>query len=175
MALTKNSKTLYRAAYVITGIVLVLVGLMRRYKFDVGFDTTFLAGVNAFINSLVAIVLIIALWHIKNKRVEMHQRMMFIAVGLSVLFLLSYVGYHFTNEDTTYCKEGFIRTIYYFVLISHIVLAGISLPFILFTFIRGYLKQVEKHKKMAKWVYPIWLYVAITGPVVYFMLKPCYT
>ena len=174
MALTKNVKLLNRLAYIITGVVLVLVGLMRQYKFSVGFDTSFLAGVNAIINTLVAIVLILALRFIRNKQIEKHERMMFLAVGLSVLFLLCYVGYHFTNEDVTYCKQDWTRGIYYFVLISHIILAGISLPFILFTFIRGYTRQVEKHKKMARWVYPIWLYVAITGPIVYLMLYPCY-
>ena len=174
MALTKNTKVLNRFAYIITAVVLILVGMMRRYKFDAGFDTSFLAGVNAIINTGVAICLIIALVHIKRKEIEKHERMMFLAVGLSVLFLLTYVGYHFTNEDTTFCKEGTIRSIYYFILITHIILAGLSLPFILFTFIRGYTRQVERHRKMARWVYPIWLYVAITGPIVYLMLYPCY-
>ncbi len=174
MTLTKDTKKLNLAAYIITGLVFISVGLMRRIKIDVGVDLSFLAGVHALINACVALVLIVALYYIKQKQIEKHERMMFIALGLSVLFLISYVAYHFTTPETSFCKEGAIRTVYYFFLITHIVLAGISLPFILFTFIRGYTRQVSKHKKMAKWVYPIWLYVAITGPVVYLMLYPCY-
>ena len=100
--------------------------------------------------------------------------MVFGAMLFSFFFLLSYVVYHFTTPETRYCKQGMIRTIYFFILISHIILAGLSLPFILLTFSRGISFMTEKHKKMARWVYPVWLYVMITGPVVYLMLRPCY-
>ena len=174
MALTKNVKTLNALAYIITIIVFVLVGMMRQVKIDLDVDLSFLAGVNAAINTVVAIVLIRALIYIRNKQIEKHERMMFMAMGLSILFLLCYVAYHFTTPETSYCKEGNIRYVYYFLLITHIVMAGLSLPFILFTFIRGYTRQVQKHRRMAKWVFPLWLYVAITGPIVYLMLYPCY-
>ena len=174
MALTKNIKTLNIFAYLITIVVFILVALMRQVKLDLGVNLSFLAGINAAINTIVAITLITALVYIKRKQIDKHERMMFIAMGLSILFLLCYVAYHFTTPETTYCKEGAIRTVYYFLLVSHIILAGVSLPFILFTFIRGYTRQVQKHRKMAKWVFPIWLYVALTGPIVYLMLYPCY-
>ena len=96
------------------------------------------------------------------------------AFGLSVAFLLCYVVYHFTTPATLYGGEGAIRTVYFFLLITHVVLAAGSFPFILFTFIRAYTNQIDQHKKMARWVFPIWLYVAVTGPICYFMLLPYY-
>jgi len=92
----------------------------------------------------------------------------------SALFLICYVVYHFTTPETPYCGEGNIRYLYFFLLITHILLAGGILPFILLTFNRGWLGIVDRHRKMARWVFPLWLYVAISGPVIYLMLKPCY-
>lgn len=167
-------RKLDRFAYVITVAVLFLVGLMRRTKIDVGIDFSFLPAVSAVLNSLVAISLLMALVYIKKKNINRHKLMVNVAMLLSFLFLLTYVIYHFTTHETTFCKEGFIRSVYYFVLISHIILAGVSLPFILLTWIRGFTNQVDKHRKMAKWVWPIWFYVAITGPLTYLLLSPCY-
>ena len=99
--------------------------------------------------------------------------MMIIALSLSAAFLLMYVLYHITTPEVKYCGEGAIRTIYFLLLITHVVLAAVSFPFILFTFVRGYTMQVEKHKAMAKYVFWIWLYVSLTGPIVYLMLRPC--
>jgi len=163
------------AAWIITGAVLILVGLMRRIKIDVGIDFSFLPPLHATFNVVVAIALLFALYFIKQKNIQAHRNSIFVAMGFSFLFLLSYVAYHFTTEETTFCMEGGIRTVYFILLISHIVLAGVSLPFILFTFIRGFTYQVEKHKTLARWVWPIWFYVAVSGPICYFMLRPCYT
>jgi len=154
--------------------VLALVGVMRQVKIDLGVDFSFLPPVHAVLNTLVTICLLAAIYFIKRKEVESHRKAIYGALLFSGLFLLCYVLYHFTTEETTYCKEGAIRSVYFFLLISHIILAGLSLPFILLTFSRGFTFQVEKHRKMAKWVFPIWLYVAITGPICYLMLKPCY-
>ena len=183
-------KKLNVAAWIITGVVLLLVGLMRRVKIPLpeGWDFSFLPPFHASVNALTAVVLIAALYFIKQKNVEAHKKAVYVAIGLSVLFLLSYVAYHFTtpetifgdaNRDGTVDAEelltiGSTRTIYLILLISHIVLAGLILPFILFTFIRAYTGQFEKHRKMAKWVWPIWFYVAITGPICYYMLMPYY-
>lgn len=155
-------------------VVLLLVGLMRRVKIDLGIDFSFLPPISAMLNTLVAICLVLALYFVKRKDIVNHKRSIYSALIFSALFLVCYVLYHFTTVETTYCKEGIIRNIYYIFLITHIVLAGLSLPFILLTFSRGFTFQVEKHKKMARWVYPVWLYVAITGPLCYLMLKPCY-
>lgn len=168
------AKVLNRWSIVLSVVVLATVGLMRRVKFDVGIDFSFLPSVSAVLNTFVSICLIMALYYIKRKDVTKHKNFIFAALSFSALFLVSYVIYHFTTPETLYCKEGTIRYVYYFLLITHIVLAGISLPFILFTFVRGFTFQVEKHKKMARWVFPIWLYVAVTGPVCYLMLSPCY-
>lgn len=172
----KRIRILNRVAWVVTVIVWLLVGAMRRYKFDIEADLSFLAGLNALFNTGVTIALLSAFYFIKNKNnknIAAHRVSIYVAMILSAGFLLSYVGYHFTNEEIEFCKEGIVRKVYYFILFSHIILAGLSLPFILLTFIRGYCGDNETHRKMAKWVFPVWLYVAATGPLVYFFLLPC--
>jgi putative membrane protein len=161
-------------AYIISAVVLMLVSMMRRVKIHTDVDFSFLPPVHAILNTLVAIFLIVALYYIKNKNVKMHQRMMNAAMLGSILFLSCYVLYHFTTEETKYCGEGTLRLVYFVLLLTHILLAAISLPLILLTYIKGYTGQVEAHKKMTRWVYPIWLYVAVTGPICYLMLAPCY-
>lgn len=160
-------------AWILTVIVWLLVGAMRQYKFAVGADLSWLAGLNALFNTGVFIALVMAWIFIKRENVTAHRRSVYVAMVLSAGFLLSYVGYHFTNEEIPYCHGGVMKTIYYLILFSHIVLAGLSLPFILLAFIRGYAGDYARHKRMVKWVYPIWLYVAFTGPVVYLFLLPC--
>lgn len=183
-------KQLNIAAWIATGAVLLLVGLMRRVKIDLpaGWDFSFLPPFHATLNALTAVVLIAALYFVKQKKIELHRRAIYVAMGLSVLFLLSYVAYHFTspatifgdsNHDGVLSTEelaaiGSTRTFYLVLLLSHIALAALTLPFILFTFIRAYTNQIERHRKMAKWVFPLWLYVAITGPICYIMLIPYY-
>lgn len=168
------AKKLNKLAWVITVVVLILVGMMRRVKIDTSIDFSFLPPLHSSLNALTAVILVIALVKIKQGNVEAHRKWMMTAVGTSLLFLLSYVAYHFTTPETLYCGEGSIRIVYFILLISHVVLAAVIFPFILFTFIRAYTNQFDKHRKMAKWVYPLWLYVAVTGPVVYLMLRPCY-
>ena len=184
------AKKLNRWAWVVSAVVLLLVGMMRRVKIDLpaGWDLSFLPGFHAGINALTAITLILALVFIKQKNVVAHSRLIYLAMGLSLLFLLSYVAYHFTNPETLFgdadrngvlspeelAMVGSARTTYLILLLTHIVLAAVSLPLILFTFIRGFTGQVEKHRSMAKWVYPLWLYVAVTGPVCYWLLRPYY-
>lgn len=183
-------KKLNVVAWIVTVVVLLLVGMMRRIKIPLpeGWDFSFLPPLHAGLNALAAIFLIVAFFQIKNKNVEGHRKAIYGAVVCSVLFLLSYVAYHFTTAETLFgdmngdgmvdatelAAAGMARTIYLFILFSHIVLAAVSFPFILFTFIRAYTNQFEKHRKMAKYVWPVWLYVAITGPVVYLMLMPYY-
>ena len=170
----KLALTLNRIAYVFSAIVLLLVGMMRRIKIDTSIDFSFLPPLHASLNALVAVLLIAALFFIKKGDIEKHKKAIITAMIFSGLFLLSYVVYHTTTEETRYCQEGAIRYVYFFFLITHVILAAVSLPFILFTFIRGFTYQIEAHRKMAKWVWPIWFYVAITGPICYIMLAPCY-
>lgn len=175
---TDLSKKLNIAAWIITALVLILVGLMRRPDLKIplpdGVSFTFLPPIHATINALAAFVLIGALVAVKAGRIALHRQFIMAAMVLSVLFLLSYVAYHFTTVETRYGGEGIMRSIYFILLISHIVLAAISLPLILLTFVAGWTNHFATHRRLARWVFPIWLYVAITGPLCYLMLRPYY-
>jgi putative membrane protein len=153
----------------------LLVVLMRTVKLDLGVDLHFLPPVHALLNTGAAISLLVSLQAIKSGNVDRHRAFNFIALGLSALFLLCYVAYHFTTEETKYGGEGTMKLIYLLLLITHIFSAAVIFPFILFTFIRALTNQFERHKKMARWVYWVWLYVAVTGPLCYLMLKPYYS
>lgn len=168
------AKKLNTAAWIISAVVLALVAGMRRIHFQLpeGVSLDFLPPFHATVNAITAVVLLLAFYFIKNKQVEAHKKTIYVAVALSVVFLLSYVLYHTTTSPTSYGGEQ--RLLYFSLLITHIVLAAVIFPFILFTFVRAYTNQFDKHKKMARWVWPIWLYVAVSGPVCYLMLKPFY-
>ena len=181
---------LNRMAWLLTAAVLGLVVLMREVRIPLpeGVDFSFLPPFHAAVNAVAACVLVGALVAVKIGNIALHRRLILVAMGLSVLFLLSYVAYHFTTSEIRFgdanhdgivdaaekAAVGSSRTYYLLLLISHIVLAGVSLPFILFTFIAGWTHQFEKHRKLARWVFPIWLYVALTGPVCYWLLRPYY-
>lgn len=167
-------KRLNRFAYLLSAVVLLLVTMMRKIKVDVGIDFSFLPPVHASLNALAAVILVIAYVFIRRKNVQAHRRAIYAAMVCSALFLLSYVLYHFTTPETRFGGEGVIRYIYFFILITHVILAAVILPFILLTFNRAFTAQYERHRKMARWVFPLWLYVAITGPICYLMLKPYY-
>lgn len=172
-----RAKQLGIAAWAVTALVLTLVGLMRSpYKIPLpdGWSMAFLPPVHAVINSLVSICLVGAIIAVKRGKITVHRNFMLAAMALSTLFLLCYVAYHFTTVETRYGGEGALRTAYFFLLITHILAAGISLPLILLTFISAWTNRFEAHRKMARWVFPIWLYVAVTGPICYLMLRPYY-
>jgi putative membrane protein len=184
------SKKLGIAAWILTAAVLALVGLMRRVKIPLpeGVDLSFLPPFHAAVNATAAVVLVIAFIAVMKGRIALHRRMIMMAMGLSVLFLLSYVAYHFTShevkfgdvnldglvDDAERASVGGMRTVYLLLLASHIILAAVSLPFILFTFIAGWTNRFTAHRRLARWVFPLWLYVAVTGPVCYLMLRPYY-
>ena len=184
------AKKLKIVVWVITIAVLFLVALMRQVKIGLpeGVSLGFLPLFHAILNSAAAISLIFAILSVKKGLIINHQRWIYAAMGCSLVFLLSYVTYHFTTPETLYGDfdkdgllsdqerndVGYMRVIYLIILLSHIALAAISLPFILLTFVYGFTNQFENHRRMAKKVFPVWLYVAITGPVVYLMLKPYY-
>ena len=135
---------------------------------------SFLPPVHAVLNTLVAISLVAALIAVKWGKIALHRGFIMVAMGLSTIFLLCYVAYHFTTVETKFGGEGFARVSYFVLLISHIVLAGVSLPAILLTFISGWTNRFGEHKRLAHWVFPVWLYVAVTGPICYLMLRPYY-
>ena len=135
---------------------------------------SFLPPIYATINGLTAMVLIFAVVAIKNGKHKLHERLNTLAIACSVIFLLMYVAYHMTSNSTPYGGEGIIKYVYYFILISHILLSIVIIPFVLITLMRAKLGQFKQHKKMAKITFPLWLYVAITGVIVYVMISPYY-
>ncbi len=135
---------------------------------------SFLPPIYASINAFTAVVLVSAFFAIKNKKQSLHKRLMLLAISLSIIFLGMYVSYHMTSESTKYGGEGFITYIYYFVLISHIILSVVVIPFVLITYVRAITNNFEKHKKIARIAFPLWLYVAVSGVLVYIMISPYY-
>ncbi len=172
----KLAKTLKILTWVVTVAVLGLVGAMREIHLPLpeGVSLKFLPGVHATLNTIVAICLVAALVMIKAKNVVAHQRFINVAMFCSALFLICYVAYHITSGETKYGGTGISKTIYLVLLISHIILAAVSLPFILYTYIYAFTNQFAKHRRMTRWVFPMWLYVAVTGPICYLMLRPYY-
>lgn len=158
---------------ILTVIVLGLVGAMRQIKFELpeGISTDWLPGVYSTINVGVAIALIIALVFIKQRNVVAHRVSINTALVGSIAFLLCYVVYHFTNEEQRFNGEGPVRIVYFAILISHVVLAAASFPLILYTWVLATTNQFAKHRRFARIVFPVWLYVAITGPLCYALLK----
>ncbi|WP_461533795.1 DUF420 domain-containing protein [Sinomicrobium sp.] len=135
---------------------------------------SFLPPIYATVNGLTAVLLILAVWAVKNGKAKLHEKLMKTCIGLSTAFLVMYVAYHMTSDSTPFGGEGWIRYVYYFVLITHILLSIVIIPLVLVTFVRALSKRFDKHKKIARITFPIWLYVAITGVVVYLMISPYY-
>jgi putative membrane protein len=184
------AKKLNLLVWIISAAVLGLVVMMQKIKIPLpeGADLSSLPGFHALLNSMAAVFLVLAIRAIKKGKVILHQKMIYAAFICSLVFLLSYVTYHITTPATLFGdanKDGLlssaereavsgIRPYYLFILISHIGLAALSFPFILRTFVHAFTNQFEKHRKLSKKVFPVWLYVAVTGPVVYFFLQPYY-
>lgn len=159
-------------------IVSIIIPLVVAFLFTVRIPNveslSFLPPIYATINGLTSILLITALWAIKNKKIKLHEGLMKTAIGFSLLFLLMYVAYHMTSDSTPYGGEGVVRYIYFFILITHILLSIGIIPMVLITYVRAISKQFADHKKIARYTFPIWLYIAVTGVVVYLMISPYY-
>ena len=166
------------SALIITFSIIVFASiiLLSRVKLnvDLGFDVHLFAMANAIINSVVALLLIAALIAVKNRKYEAHKKLMLTAMLLSILFLISYICHHLFAGETKFGGEGTSKLIYYIILLTHIPLAGIILPFILFTAYRAMIGEYPRHKKLARITWPVWFYVAITGVVVYVLISPYY-
>lgn len=155
-------------------VVAALFGVnLRKLGFDIE-PLISLPPIYATINGLTALVLISAVIAIKRKNRKLHERLMKFAITLSVAFLLMYVAYHMTSDSTKFGEEGAIKYLYYFILITHILLSIIIIPFVLITYVRAITNNIERHKKIAKLTFPLWLYVAVTGVIVYLMISPYY-
>ncbi|MDP4630346.1 MAG: DUF420 domain-containing protein [Flavobacteriales bacterium] len=175
--LKKNDKLAKTLIYIVSAVVFLVVVSLRYLKFtnvDLGFDVHLLAKANALINGTVSILLVAALVAVKKKNFEAHKKLMKGAIYLSVLFLVTYIGHHMFAGETEFPKDHSLRPLYLIILSTHIVLAAIILPFILFTAYRALIAEFPAHKKLAKYTWPIWFYVAVTGVVVYFMISPYY-
>ena len=165
----------YKKWIIILSIAIPLVvAVLFGVKIPNATPLTFLPPIYASINGITAILLIAAVIAIKNKKVKVHETLMKTCIGLSVAFLGMYVAYHMTSDSTEFGGEGIIRGIYFFILISHIILSIVIIPLVLITFVKALAKRFDKHKKIAKITFPIWLYVAITGVIVYLMISPYY-
>ena len=160
--------------WIVSIVVPVLVAFLFTVRIPNVEPLSFLPPIYASINGLTAIFLIIALLAIKNKKIVLHQGLMKISIGLSLIFLVMYVAYHMTSDSTPYGGEGFMRYIYFFILITHIILSIGVIPMVLITYARAISKQFANHKKIARYTFPIWLYIAITGVIVYLMISPYY-
>ena len=164
----KSNKLIIGASIAIPVAVAILFGV----KID-GIDFSFLPPIYAAINGLTSVLLISALIAVKNKKIGLHEGLMKTCLILSALFLVMYVLYHMTSEPTSYGGE--YRTLYFIILVSHILLSISVIPLVLFTYVKALNKRFDKHKKLAKITFPIWLYVAVTGVVIYLMISPYYS
>ena len=151
----------------------LIVAILFGVKIDAELPV-FLPPIYASINAFTAVLLVVAVWAIKNKKIKLHEKLMKTAIACSVLFLALYVAYHMTSESTKFGGEGAIKTVYFVILISHIVLSIAVIPFVLITFVRAITNNIELHKKIARITFPLWLYVTITGVIVYIMISPYY-
>ena len=165
----------YNKWIIILSIVIpVVVAILFLVKIPNAKPLTFLPPIYAAINGLTAILLIWAVISVKKGKRALHEKLMKFCIGLSIAFLMMYIAYHMTSESTKYGGEGVVSYIYYFILISHIILSIAVIPLVLITYVRTLAEQFDRHKRIAKITFPIWLYVAITGVVVYFMISPYY-
>ncbi len=190
--LQKNDAKAKKLIWIVSIIVFAAVTVLGKYNLAgqdiLPFNPRIFATINAFINATVTLLLIAGLLTIKNKQFELHKNIMLLAMLLSILFLVSYIGHHLFAGETAYgetdgikglsdaerATAGSTRTIYLIILLTHIPLAGLAMPFILFAAYRALTGEYVKHKKMVRYVWPIWLYVAISGVVIYWMIEPYY-
>lgn len=168
-----NKQLVNRLITVVSIVIPVVVAILFRVKVD-GYDFSFLPPIYAGINAITAILLIAALWAIKNGKQTLHEFFMKTCIALSLLFLVMYIAYHMTSDPTGFGGEGVIRYVYYFILVTHIILSICVVPLVLFTYARAFNEEFARHKKLARITFPIWLYVAVTGVVVYLMISPYY-
>ena len=169
---TVNQKT-RNLIIAVSVIIPIAVAVLFTIKIE-GVDFSFLPPVYASLNGLTAVGLLVALIAIKQKKVNIHKRTIQLCLVFSILFLLLYVLYHMTSESTPYGGSGALKGTYYFFLISHIFLSLAVIPLVLFTYLFAWMGDFERHKKWTKFAFPIWLYVAISGVIVYFMISPYY-
>jgi len=190
-SLKKNDKLARLLIYAVSFVVFAVVTILSRVqlKVDLGFNVHVFAFINAILNSLVSVALISAMIAVKQRNYQLHKNIMLVAIVLSVLFLVSYITHHLLSGDTKFgdadhngilstaeiAAVSGVRYFYYIMLATHIFLAAVILPFILFTAYRALIGEYPAHKKIARYTWPLWLYVSITGVLVYIMISPYYS
>lgn len=174
--LNRNEKVARTVIFTVSGVVFAAVVALGRYKIPMNdrFDVHIFARINAVINSIVSVLLLAGLAAVRGRRYVLHKRIMISAVVLSALFLLSYICHHLLAADTPYGGTGPIRYVYFFILITHIFLAAIILPFVLYTAYRGLTSEWPQHRRLARITWPVWWYVSVTGVLVYLFISPYY-
>ena len=150
-------------------VVAILFGVRVDYELPI-----FLPPIYSSLNALTAVLLVLALVAIKSKQIKLHQRLMQTCIALSLVFLVMYIAYHMTTDPTTFGGEGYVKSLYFFILISHIILSIALIPLVLISYVRAFQEEFPAHRKISKITFPIWLYVAVTGVVVYLMISPYY-
>lgn len=189
--IVKNDRKAYWFISIFSVVVFGTVVALGKFKLDIeaDFDVHIFAKINAVVNSMVAVLLVAALVAVKNQRYRLHRNLMVSAMLLSVLFLVSYIAHHLLAGEARFgdldhdgivsleekLRVGKLRIVYLILLATHIVLAAVILPFILFTAYRALTSEWAAHKKLARYTWPLWFYVAVTGPVVYLLISPYYT
>lgn len=188
--LQKNDQKAHILIWTLSAVVFIAVTILDKVELDIdlNFDPHIFAALSALVNSMVAILLIIGLIFITQKKLILHKKVMMSTMALSVLFLVFYILHHLLTGETKFgdldhsgvlnetekLAAGPVRYIYYFVISTHITLAGIIMPFVLYTAYRALIGEYTVHKKLARWTFPIWLYVALTGVIVYLLISPYY-
>ena len=167
-----KNKRLRQLIVVLSIVIPVAVAVLFKVSINVGFSTTFLPSIYAGINGLTAVLLVVALVLVKQKKFTLHERVMKFCMVLSALFLVLYVFYHMTSESAVY--GGTLGAVYYPILITHILLSVAIVPLVLYSFLFGIEGRFDKHRRLAKITWPIWFYVAVSGVVVYCMISPYY-
>ncbi|MGB2341502.1 MAG: DUF420 domain-containing protein [Flavobacteriaceae bacterium] len=171
----KKSSLKYKNWIIIISVAIpVVVAILFRIRLENVKPLSFLPPIYAAVNGYTAIILLCALWAIKNRKINLHEQLMKTAIGLSLVFLIMYVAYHLTSDPTPFGGEGWVKIFYYFILISHILLSITIIPLVLISYVRAISQQFTDHRKIARITFPIWLYVTITGVIVYLMISPYY-
>ncbi|AXT18933.1 DUF420 domain-containing protein [Flavobacteriaceae bacterium AU392] len=155
-------------------IIPIVVASLFRIKLPNVEPLTYLPPIYATINAVTALILVLAFVAIRNKNIILHKKLMSFAIILSTLFLILYIAYHMTSDSTKFGGDNAIKYVYYFILITHIILSIIIIPFVLITYVRAITNNIEKHKKIAKITFPLWLYVAVSGVLVFILISPYY-
>ena len=171
MAESKKYRPLVIAASVLVPVVVAILFTVRIPDAE---PLTFLPPIYAGINALTSLLLIAALYFIKNGQRKIHEVLMKVCIGLSLIFLVMYIAYHMTTDPTPFGGEGVVKYVYYFILISHILLSIVVIPLVLTSYTRAISSEFISHKKISKITFPVWLYVAVTGVIVYLMISPYY-